>query len=129
MLGLKNPSRGIRVPSFPIPLQMWSASVPSGVRRARRAGRTKPLEEVTTTRCSEQPARSIARRTRSGTRASFAIAAGVSVFELARFMGTSVSQIDATYGHLLPDARDRAKLALDAFIAADAGDRFGTQTT
>ena len=51
------------------------------------------------------------------------------MFELARFMGTSVSQIDATYGHLLPDARDRAKLALDAFIAADAGDRFGTQTT
>jgi hypothetical protein len=34
--------------------------------------------------------------------ATFAIAAGVSLFELARFMGTSVEQIDRTYGHLLP---------------------------
>ena len=63
------------------------------------------------------------------TYASFAIAAGISLFELARFMGTSVSQIDATYGHLLPDARDRAKLALDAFVASDSRDQFGTQTT
>jgi hypothetical protein len=36
------------------------------------------------------------------TYASFAIAAGVSLFELARFMGTSAEQIDRTYGHLLP---------------------------
>lgn len=50
--------------------------------------------------------------------ASFAIAAGVSMFELARFMGTSVAVIDRTYGHLLPNARERAKLALDAFVAS-----------
>ena len=31
--------------------------------------------------------------------ATLAIAAGVSLFELARFMGTSVDQIDRTYGH------------------------------
>jgi integrase len=37
--------------------------------------------------------------------ATFSIAAGVSLFELARFMGTSVEQIDRTYGQLLPDAR------------------------
>jgi integrase len=49
--------------------------------------------------------------------ASFAIAAGVSLFELARFMGTSVNQIDRTYGHLLPDALDRTRSALDAFLA------------
>jgi integrase len=47
--------------------------------------------------------------------ASFAIAAKVPTFELARFMGTSVKQIDETYGHLLPDAHDRARAALDAF--------------
>jgi integrase len=47
--------------------------------------------------------------------ASFAIAAKVATFELARFMGTSVKQIDETYGHLLPDAHDRAPAALDAF--------------
>ena len=50
------------------------------------------------------------------TYASFAIAAGVSLFELARFMGTSVEQIDRTYGHLLPDALDWTRTALDAFL-------------
>jgi hypothetical protein len=35
--------------------------------------------------------------------------------ELARLMGTSVEQIDKTYGHLLPDSLDRARAALEAF--------------
>jgi integrase len=52
------------------------------------------------------------------TYATFAIAAGVSLFELSRFMGTSVEQIDKTYGHLLPDAHDRTRVALDSFIVA-----------
>jgi hypothetical protein len=30
-------------------------------------------------------------------------------------MGTSVEQIDRTYGHLLPDSIDRARAALDAY--------------
>jgi hypothetical protein len=30
-------------------------------------------------------------------------------------MGTSVEQIDRTYGHLLPDSIDRARVALEAF--------------
>jgi len=50
--------------------------------------------------------------------AAFSIAAGVSLFELARFMGTSIDQIDKTYGHLLPDSLDRTRSALDAFIGA-----------
>jgi integrase len=50
------------------------------------------------------------------TYATFSIAAGVSLFELARFMGTSVEQIDRTYGHLLPDALERTRQALDAFL-------------
>jgi hypothetical protein len=49
--------------------------------------------------------------------ATFSIAAGVSLFELARFMGTSAEQIDRTYGHLLPDTLERARTALDAFVA------------
>jgi integrase len=53
------------------------------------------------------------------TYASFAIAAGVSLFELARFMGTSVEQIDRTYGHLLPDAIERTRTALDAFVKVE----------
>jgi hypothetical protein len=32
-------------------------------------------------------------------------------------MGTSVAQIDKTYGHLLPDSLERARSALDAFVA------------
>jgi integrase len=54
------------------------------------------------------------------TYATFGIAAGVSLFELARFMGTSVEQIDKTYGHLLPDALDRTRVALDTFLSATA---------
>jgi integrase len=45
------------------------------------------------------------------------IAAGIATFEIARVMGTSVLQIEKTYGHLLPDAIDRARLALDAWEA------------
>jgi hypothetical protein len=37
-------------------------------------------------------------------------------------MGTSVEQIDKTYGHLLPDALDRTRLALDAFTAPTEAD-------
>jgi integrase len=47
--------------------------------------------------------------------ASFAIAAGVSLFYLARIMGTSVEQIDKTYGHLLPDSEEYLRGLLDAF--------------
>jgi integrase len=54
--------------------------------------------------------------------ASFGIAAGVPLFELARFMGTSAGQIEATYGHLLPDAHDRTRAALDAFGAVSEAD-------
>jgi integrase len=47
--------------------------------------------------------------------ASFAIAAGLPTFEIARMMGTSVEQIEKTYGHLLPDALERGRAALEAF--------------
>jgi integrase len=49
--------------------------------------------------------------------ASFAIAAGIATFEIARMMGTSIEQIEKTYGHLLPDALERGRLALEAFDA------------
>jgi integrase len=53
--------------------------------------------------------------------ASFSIAAGVSLFELSRLMGTSPAMLDRTYGHMLPDALDRARSALDAFVWARNG--------
>lgn len=49
--------------------------------------------------------------------ASFSIAAGVSLFYLARLMGTSVEQIDKTYGHLLPDSEKYLRGLLDVFDA------------
>lgn len=51
------------------------------------------------------------------TYAAFSIAAGVHLFSLARRMGTSVEQIDRTYGHLLPDAVEYERELLDAFDA------------
>jgi hypothetical protein len=39
----------------------------------------------------------------------------LSLFYLARIMGTSVAQIDATYGHLLPDSEDYLRGLLDDF--------------
>ena len=47
--------------------------------------------------------------------ASWAIAGGVQLFYLARIMGTSVAQIDASYGHLLPDSEEYLRGLLDAF--------------
>jgi integrase len=52
--------------------------------------------------------------------ASFAIAAGIPTFEIARMMGTSVVQIESTYGHLLPDSIERGRAALEAFDASSA---------
>ena len=45
------------------------------------------------------------------------LAAGVSLFSLARRMGTSVDMIDRTYGHLAPDAESYERDLLDAFDA------------
>jgi integrase len=53
--------------------------------------------------------------------ASWAIAGGVQLFSLARIMGTSVAQIDATYGHLLPDSEEYLRGLLDAFDAPEGG--------
>ena len=37
------------------------------------------------------------------------------LFYLARIMGTSVAQIDGTYGHLLPDSEGYLRGLLDAY--------------
>jgi len=51
--------------------------------------------------------------------ATFALDAHVSIFELARVMGTSVKMIDMTYGHLVRDSHDRVRCALEARAKAD----------
>jgi integrase len=52
--------------------------------------------------------------------AAWSISAGIGLFELARMMGTFVEQIDKTYGHLLPDTLERARMALDGFQSHQA---------
>ena len=60
------------------------------------------------------------------TYASFALDAGVTIFELARLMGTSVKVIDDTYGHLVRGSFDRVRSALEARARRDAGDTDAT---
>src|SRR6266540_4107432 len=58
------------------------------------------------------------------TYATFALRAGVSVFAVSRFMGSSIAMIDHHYGHLARDSRERAVSLLDALAierAVDAG--------
>ena len=52
--------------------------------------------------------------------ATWSLAAGMSIFTLARRMGTSVQMIDATYGHLAIDADGNDRELLDAYDARDA---------
>jgi integrase len=49
--------------------------------------------------------------------ASFALRAGISTFELSRYMGTSLGMIDRHYGHLARDGREHAIKLLDTFEA------------
>jgi integrase len=58
------------------------------------------------------------------TYATFALRAGVSVFAVSRFMGSSIAMIDHHYGHLARDSREHAVSLLDALAierAVDAG--------
>jgi integrase len=58
------------------------------------------------------------------THATFALRAGVPVFALSRFMGTSIAMIDLHYGHLAVDSYQHAVSLLDALAlerAVDAG--------
>jgi hypothetical protein len=50
--------------------------------------------------------------------ASNALAAGITVYELARIMGTSVGMIEAHYGTLLDTAHDSMLDRLDALANA-----------
>jgi hypothetical protein len=45
--------------------------------------------------------------------------AGVSTFDLSRYMGASLTMIDRHYGHLARDGRDHAIDLLDTHASAD----------
>ena len=46
--------------------------------------------------------------------ATFALRAGISTFDLSRYMGASLTMIDRHYGHLARDGREHAIQLLDA---------------
>jgi integrase len=54
--------------------------------------------------------------------ATEALAAGISIFELARMMGASVKEIDRTYGHLARDAEDSIRQRLEARAVRSGAD-------
>jgi integrase len=64
------------------------------------------------------------------TYATFALRAGVPVFAVSRFMGSSIAMIDRHYGHLANDSREHAVSLLDALAferAVDAAWTLGTR--
>ena len=56
------------------------------------------------------------------TYATFALRAGIPVFAVSRFMGSSIAMIDRHYGHLAHDSREHAVSLLDALAYERAVD-------
>jgi integrase len=54
--------------------------------------------------------------------ATFALRAGISTFDLSRYMGTSLAMIDRHYGHLARDGREHAIRLLDIYRASGPSD-------
>jgi integrase len=74
-------------------------------RPAQKAARITPLRRVYDLR---------------HTFATFALRAGISTFDLSRYMGTSLAMIDRHYGHLARDGREHAIRLLDAYRGRSA---------
>jgi len=69
---------------------------------AQRAGGIEPLRRIYDLR---------------HTFATFALRAGISTFDLSRYMGASLTMIDRHYGHLARDGREHAIRLLDELSA------------
>ncbi len=54
--------------------------------------------------------------------ATFALRAGISTFDLSRYMGASLAMIDRHYGHLARDGREHAIRLLDGYADIKAAD-------
>jgi len=52
--------------------------------------------------------------------ATFALRAGISTFDLSRYVGASLTMIDRHYGHLARDGREHAIRLLDELSAGQA---------
>ena len=58
--------------------------------------------------------------------ATGALDAGLSIFDLSRYMGMSVEMIDRTYGHLAQGAEQSARAKLDAAYTRRLGQERAT---
>ncbi|MGH2604434.1 MAG: hypothetical protein ACRDJ9_34225, partial [Dehalococcoidia bacterium] len=54
--------------------------------------------------------------------ATFALRAGISTFDLSRYMGASLTMIDRHYGHLARDGREHAIRLLDSYASLKTSD-------
>ena len=54
--------------------------------------------------------------------ATFALRAGISTFDLSRYMGASLTMIDRHHGHLARDGREHAIRLLDCYADIKASD-------
>ena len=54
--------------------------------------------------------------------ATFALRAGISTFDLSRYMGATLTMIDRHYGHLARDGREHAIRLLDGYADIKAAD-------
>jgi integrase len=54
--------------------------------------------------------------------ATFALRAGISTFDLSRYMGASLTMIDRHYGHLARDGREHAIRLLDSYTQSELAD-------
>src|SRR4051794_18662569 len=54
--------------------------------------------------------------------ATFALRAGISTFDLSRYMGASLTMIDRHYGHLAKDGRQHAIRLLDSYADTKGAD-------
>jgi integrase len=95
------------------------------MRRCRRScGLKRGIPAAVHARLSAKPAQIAAgieprRRTYDlrHTFATFALRAGISTFDLSRYMGASLTMIDRHYGHLARDGREHAIRLLDELSA------------
>lgn len=56
------------------------------------------------------------------TAASAWLSAGISVRAVAEFLGDTEATVQATYSHMMPDDRERARKAMERFFTPGAGE-------
>lgn len=88
--------------------QWWPAQVKAGIIPAREPGQRR------------RPARDEGMHRGRHTAASAWLSAGVDIVTVAEWLGDTVKVVADTYAHMMPDADDRGRAAMDLFFTRDA---------